>query len=166
MGERLQDLLRALRAQHVHEMSNKERWLFQESWRRAFAPGCKDWSGPLRDTDWHVFSYGHASALQGFRASATFDALTYESPLILGTSLASGPVVSCELPASATYGWIRNHHFGDLYITDVDLSWTFVLTHEESCGPYFAVSAGGAAAKRRTELLGRLLWTHPDDTDT
>ncbi|MGD6780261.1 DUF4275 family protein [Sutcliffiella horikoshii] len=28
-------------------------------------------------------------------------------------------------------------YYGDIYVMDWDRKWTFIMTHERDCGPYF-----------------------------
>lgn len=113
---------------------------FQARWREAFAweqlrQQIRNMRGHL---DWHVFSYGHCRCLKDGRALAELEKQPV-SELILRVDQGSIPEAAVcrgkpalRLPPGAG---------SDAYLTDVELKWTFVRTHEEdamSLGPYFS----------------------------
>lgn len=84
---------------------------------------------------WHLFTWGEVSCLKENEARAAFDKLQYSEAIkfydgycmdIDGVSV-TGKVTAKELEDEA----------GDVYIVAKDFSWTYVKTHEHSCGPYF-----------------------------
>lgn len=85
---------------------------------------------------WHLFTWGGVPCMKEDDARAAFDSLQYTDAIrfcdgysmhIEGTSN-TGKVTAKEIDADPA---------GDLYIVAKDFSWTYVRTHESSCGPYF-----------------------------
>lgn len=132
----LGSMLESLGASLVNEMPQKSRWAVQRNWRRVFAGEWLDWSGPLADMDWHVFSYKCVDRLEEAAAILAFEARS-ETRLIAAANLAHGPMFSCLFPHIIAYRELRNAWRSDLYLMDESMTWTFVLTHEDSLGPYF-----------------------------
>jgi tRNA (guanine-N7-)-methyltransferase len=90
---------------------------------------------------WHVFSWGKVPCFEGDQARRTFDDrkcnLVYmfrrgrsinNFPRIEGLTIAN-KVTSEQLEL-----------IDDIYVVDLNFSWTYVNTHESECGPYFAFS--------------------------
>ncbi|MFO0695441.1 MAG: DUF4275 family protein [Polyangiales bacterium] len=117
--------------------SKREVWAYQREWRKAFAPSCDEWSGALRDTDWHVFSHGLAGALHGAEAIAAFEA-SDRSQLCICEALGGPPVLECDGTGSLAFADWKRACEGDLYLAAADLAWAFVITHEDEVGPFFA----------------------------
>ncbi|HEY6880784.1 MAG TPA: DUF4275 family protein [Polyangiales bacterium] len=133
----LESVLISLGANALEEIPRQRRWRLQRAWRSAFARDWQDWSGPLLETDWHVFSYNYAKHWERAEAVAAFECVSLQ-PLMVAANLAEGPMFRCELRTLPDYVTLRNRWSGDLYLTNELVDWTFVLTHEASCGPYFA----------------------------
>jgi Domain of unknown function (DUF4275) len=123
--------------------ARRRRWAIQARWRDAFAPEWHDWSGAMNDRDWHVFSYHHARHLHGAAAVEAFELeLAAPEPVIVATSLATGPMFVARFVVAPTYVSLSKAWRDDLYLFSNRLRWTFVMTHETGLGPYFARGAG------------------------
>jgi hypothetical protein len=133
----LVDALTALGAVALRDVARRERWQVQSTWRQAFAPGVNDWSGDLAQFDWHAFSCEVVGHLKGAAAIVALGRAV-AGRLIVAQSLPDGPMLRCELAALPDYTTLRNAWPGDLYLMNDELEWTFVMTHEPQCGPYFA----------------------------
>jgi hypothetical protein len=103
--------------------------------------GWSDWSGGLRQADWHVFSFGYVNPVHGAAAIAAFETRS-DAELFVAEDLSRGPMYRCNLPVTLPYIELRNTWRDDLYLTSTSFSWTFVLTHEEFLGPYFIERSG------------------------
>lgn len=87
---------------------------------------------------WHIFSYDKVDSLKGKEAIEAFKRqqkrtcyLFYqedENAFVLGNS------------SFLTADDIINENKGtvDVYIVGSNFKWTYVLTHENNCGPYFS----------------------------
>ena len=40
-------------------------------------------------------------------------------------------------------------YIDDVYVVDIDFSWTYIHTHEYFCGPYFLGGGGGGGGRER-----------------
>ena len=83
---------------------------------------------------WHIFSWNLVPHLAGDEARQALDALDTQNAYLFYEGLwydaayikAAGQVDS---------KFFEDKH--DLYLVDNDFTWTYVHTHEETCGPYF-----------------------------
>jgi hypothetical protein len=132
----LADLLEQLGGAPEEVFRQSELWKLQRDWRAAFAPSQKSWSGDLGKVDWHIFSYGVVSALERELAIDAYEAQPREE-LIVAVTLDRGPAFRCRFGAGPRYVDIRSGWRGDLYTVNAAMTWTFVMTHEELCGPYY-----------------------------
>ena len=112
-----------------------------QSWLEQFCPHVWSKTGNwvYRGYRWHAYSYNYETALSGlaaFQAYAAKGAREYYMYFECDDWL-----FECTGPPSPDFRPLEN----DVYVFPRDLSWTFVLTHEMSCGlgPYFAVAPGG-----------------------
>jgi hypothetical protein len=142
MATGLDDALTTFGAELVPVAGRRQQWAIQTDWRKAFAPDWHEWSGPMNDREWHVFSSGLAHHLEGAAAIEAFEAeVASLEPLIVTESLAGGTLFVARFAAAPTYRAIWNAWQDDLYIFCQRLRWTFVSTHENGLGPYFAYGA-------------------------
>ncbi|MCG7336107.1 DUF4275 family protein [Sporosarcina sp. ACRSM] len=116
--------------------------LFEEAeeikdlWDSAFA---KNVNEEMRESihydqfKWHIFSYEKQDCFKGSAARKAFDAVFKDelyvmyqnSPYIMQYSKAD-KVIAADFDSQQ-----------DIYIFDKHFTWTYVHTHEETCGPYF-----------------------------
>ena len=87
---------------------------------------------------WHIFSYNKLSCLEEQKARDAFNReekngcyIFYrdtQNVLLLGNarSLRAEDLIKDV-----------DDFLEDVYVVDTDFTWTYVLTHEEYCGPYF-----------------------------
>jgi hypothetical protein len=69
-------------------------------------------------------------------------------------------VMACQgktLPTSKQLEKIRDlqHSLADIYISPTDLRWTFCITHEPECGPYFSQLPKGRRSKLNIKEIKR-----------
>ncbi|PSL41034.1 uncharacterized protein DUF4275 [Planomicrobium soli] len=83
---------------------------------------------------WNVFSMGKIDCFHGQRAIDAFEMQKKAGCYLICTSSED----AIHLPKANRLKVKDVTHVGsDLYIVDEHFTWTFVLTHEENCGPYF-----------------------------
>lgn len=87
---------------------------------------------------WHIFSYNKLSCLDEQKARDAFNKVKKngcyifyydnQNVLLLGNarSLRAEDLIKDV-----------DDFLEDVYVVDTDFTWTYVLTHEEYCGPYF-----------------------------
>jgi hypothetical protein len=135
----LGEIVLKLGCDELVEISRRQdRWKLQSSWHAAFAPGWHDWSGPLRDFDWHVFSYAYH--WHGAAAISAYERVP-GAPLVIAKSLANGPAFRCKGQLMPVYVEMRKLWPMDLYVMNEGMTWTFVMTHEHHIGPFFVESS-------------------------
>ena len=88
---------------------------------------------------WHVFSWEKADCLKGKDAIGAFRQVSKEKFTVFYQFINEAYLVekAWDLrPEDLPYE--QDHmDYGDLYVMDWSGRWTFVLTHEPDCGPYF-----------------------------
>jgi len=115
-----------------------------EKWRKTFALKLNSSTGEWRigGYDWHVFTYGYASALAGKRAIDSYARKTSHDGYVF-THTVEEPLCcfSRHLPSYAAIEHVLElfPDKADIYVVGRDFQWTFVVTHETSCGvgPFF-----------------------------
>jgi len=91
---------------------------------------------------WHIFGCGNEPDAEGDDARRAFDKLSYDEAIIFrgGYSVNNKPRIEdveiCTKISSATLDYT-----GDVYVVDKWFEWTYVNTHEDDFGPYFAYRA-------------------------
>lgn len=115
---------------------NKENEL-EHQWEEAFA---KDVSQSQKrkmafaQCMWNVFSWGKIECLKEQRAIEAFDLQKKTGCYLICTSSEE----AIHIPKATRLKAKDIIQAGsDLYIVDEHFTWTYVLTHEEGCGPYF-----------------------------
>lgn len=83
---------------------------------------------------WHVFSYERRPYLLQTAASDAFDAVKKSKCYIFYQH--SADVLIVEHAASLKAAHFANEE--DVYVVDENFTWTYVVTHESYCGPYFS----------------------------
>jgi hypothetical protein len=136
----LTQALRSLGAEIEERVSKRELWTLHRAWRLAFAPQVSRWHGSLSEREWEAFEREDTFALSGARALDAYEAAANDSHAVLAAeSLAHGPLLRCTFKRLPSYSSIKNAWRGDLYLMPHDLAWTFLVTHEQQFGPYFAI---------------------------
>jgi len=82
---------------------------------------------------WHVFSYKDLPCLDRKQAEVMFDTKPKNECIIFFTDHSYAFKI---INAKNLYAKILNA-FSDVYIADVNFTWTYICTHEAFCGPYF-----------------------------
>ena len=95
---------------------------------------------------WHVFSWEKSPCLRGEEARAAFNALQYDKAVMFESGFAwvDNRLLQAEAAILEALRYTNKisaeelDECGDTYVVAEDFSWTYVHTHEEMCGPYFA----------------------------
>ncbi|WP_079525966.1 DUF4275 family protein [Solibacillus isronensis] len=103
--------------------------LHQEEKERISLIGDRHFRGYL----WHLFSYKKISHLSQIEAEEAFNSLKKTECYIFYEHLPR--VVYVEHAESLKADHLLEEE--DIYIVDKNFTWTYVVTHEESYGPYF-----------------------------
>jgi hypothetical protein len=87
---------------------------------------------------WHVFSFNKLPCLERQKARNAFNKVKkngcyifyHDNQNVLLLENAKGIKVEDIIKDDDDY-------LEDVYVVDIDFTWTYVFTHEEYCGPYF-----------------------------
>ena len=117
-----------------------------DSWQRTFSKAVKQQTGSwiISGLEWNTFAGKYAPHLEGQTAIDRFNQLyVKEYTIIAGNDLS----VHCQgrsLPSYDDFMKVINSQYYefDTYISHVKFNWTFVITHDEFIGPFFAESQG------------------------
>lgn len=82
---------------------------------------------------WHIFSFEKQNCLREEIAREAFDAISKDELFVMYQNS------DCILQFSNAINIIASDFNSeqDIYIFDKNFTWTYVLTHESTCGPYF-----------------------------
>ncbi|WP_459993107.1 DUF4275 family protein [Priestia megaterium] len=112
---------------------------FRKRWENEFASALSALQKKKIYMDeflWHAFSYEKLPCLQGEQAIQAFEQQKKNDCYLLFEHDERVLQLSkCEHLTSADLS--ANMYLEDLYVVDKDFTWTYVITHESSCGPYF-----------------------------
>jgi hypothetical protein len=89
---------------------------------------------------WHIFSFNYIKALEKEIAIDAFNRLNVKRYTIFSSNIKSTGIL-CEsslLPSYEEFAKAKTSspELFDLYINQINLKWTFVITHEPNFGPY------------------------------
>ena len=90
---------------------------------------------------WHIFSWGNVSCLEGDKARKAFDERKCDLVYMFCSGYSSNNFPQIEdvmITNKVTSEQLEMKD--DIYIVDMNFSWTYVHTHDSECGPYFAMS--------------------------
>lgn len=129
----------------------------QQKWREVFSANVKKQTGQWihNGYDWHAFSYGFFPHSSGIEAIQQYESLLTKKIRIIFASKADSIEdifgYSLESPQKPSYDFLKNFldewpRLTDIFVTQANFSWTFVLTHEDfeaglSHGSYFAMAS-------------------------
>ncbi|MEG0473287.1 MAG: DUF4275 family protein [Solibacillus sp.] len=83
---------------------------------------------------WHVFSYDKRPYLLQTAANDAFDTVKKSKCYIFYQHSAN--VLTVEHASTLKAAQFANEE--DVYVVDENFTWTYVVTHESYCGPYFS----------------------------
>ncbi|MET1118259.1 DUF4275 family protein [Priestia megaterium] len=124
----------------VKKLANQGK-LFRKRWENEFASALSASQKKKIYMDqflWHAFSYEKLSCLQGEQAIQAFEQqIKNDCYLLFEHDERVLQLSKCKHLTSADLSGNANMYLEDLYVVDEDFTWTYVITHESSCGPYF-----------------------------
>lgn len=82
---------------------------------------------------WHIFSYQQVEHLSGQEAVKAFNIIKKSECFIFYQH----DEVAIKLINSKDIKAEDFENENDIYLVDKNMTWTYVHTHEDSCGPYF-----------------------------
>lgn len=82
---------------------------------------------------WHIFSYQQVEHLSGQEAVKSFNLIKKSECFIFYQH----DEVAIKLINSKDIKAEDFENENDIYLVDKNMTWTYVHTHEDSCGPYF-----------------------------
>lgn len=118
-----------------------------EQWKRCFASGSILAHGKWVHNQffWHAFSHGEAPSSKGAKAEHLYSEMHMNTCSGYYIMLHEGntAILNMEnhnIPALESIQLCQKDILGlaDLHIFDKAFDWTFVMTHEEDIGPFFA----------------------------
>lgn len=118
------------------ELAQQDVWTWQKKWRGVYAVELHAATGGwvLHGLDWHVFSYEHHRYLTGDRAWDEYRRIEPCSFIVVSAESNSTFGFACEGKPPE-----RLKRDIDILVAPTTLEWTMAFTHENHCGPYFAV---------------------------
>ena len=91
----------------------------------------------FKQHSWHVFSYEELECLEKQKAITAFNnQKKNEFYIFYQTEKNALMIENAKDISSEDVMNIRNGYV-DVYVVDKGFTWTYIVTHEESCGPYF-----------------------------
>ncbi|WP_046180978.1 DUF4275 family protein [Domibacillus tundrae] len=111
-------------------------------WRQYFAKHLTNEEQKLIGMDgflWHLCSWEKANCLEKEEAIAAFKKQSKTKCTIFYQFINEAYLLNdAKMLTVDELPYIRNHmYYGDLYVMDWNFKWTFIMTHESDCGPYF-----------------------------
>ena len=108
-------------------------------WFRHFSPKNK------HKQLWHAFSYYEAKAYTGQQAIKRFEKQSKNNIIIFSNELSNSIIfnnlIQNDISIEIINDCINNNKSKhDIYFTEINFAWTFVITHESEFGPYFSFS--------------------------
>ncbi len=98
-------------------------------------------SSSKREYNWHVFSYNYVTDyLTGEQADDKYCSLYVKDFVVIGSEKVGLKCSSDHLPElNRLKKYIKDsNEIFDLYITHKNFNWTYVISHEDDFGPYYA----------------------------
>ncbi|MFJ7934926.1 DUF4275 family protein [Sporosarcina sp. NPDC096371] len=88
---------------------------------------------------WHVFSYEKRGYVKEKQANEMFNNMPKHTCFVFYQHSDYAFIIENTSFVTAE-DFVEKDDFdeGDIYVVDKDFTWTYVHTHEESCGPYFS----------------------------
>lgn len=130
----------------ISHIRKKEKWRLQQRWREKFSSQVKTDQGRwvIAGQDWYTFADNYYAHYSGFKAEVEFnEALAKQFVFICSRD--DIPAYNCKCtkaPKADLFTQLLANilKLDDVYLFDLELTWTMVFVHEESFGPFFARS--------------------------
>ena len=117
-------------------LGTREAFQALQRWRQVFSAGLHASTGSwvLDHFDWHVLAARYYPCLRGERARREY--LSQSASSLLVRFEEDDAVYAVE--TAGVFEPASDGSLHDWYISESNYLWTYVITHEESYGPYFA----------------------------
>ena len=88
---------------------------------------------------WHIFSYEKRDCLKEMQANEAFNNVSKNTCYVFYQNSDYALIIENSTLMTAS-DFVQKDDFdeGDIFVVDKDFTWTYVNTHESSCGPYFS----------------------------
>ena len=91
---------------------------------------------------WHIFSYEKIDCVKDVRANQAFNNVTKNTCYVFHQNSDYALIIEdASLVIASEFMKKDDFDEGDIYVVDQDFTWTYVNTHEGSCGPYFSLKS-------------------------
>lgn len=132
----LQSLLKKYRVKYSL-ISIEEKYSILNKWRSYFASNLNE-----RELPWHSFNTNIHPSFEQTEAISKFNKCYFKDFTIIADFNYYGIRCNSDL-VFASFSELKSallslENFVDIYITHINYKWTFVITHEEGIGPFFA----------------------------
>lgn len=114
----------------------------REQWRECFASHLSNEEQELIEMDgflWHLCSWGKVKCLEkedaitAFKKQSKHKCTNFYQLIDEAYLLEYAKTLAIEELPYEHY----HMYYSDIYVMDWDSKWTFIMTHESECGPYF-----------------------------
>jgi hypothetical protein len=143
-------------------LNPQEKKLWIRKWKRAFLVSVprKIIKESIYGQYFHTFSYGLTPCFEKSSALKAYSKQKITNWTILLWDGHPERVLTCgenRLPTIKQLGKLCDvqESFADIYLTAPDFQWTFCLTHEPECGPYFSQHTKGWRSKLSINVIKR-----------
>ncbi|MEK4031478.1 DUF4275 family protein [Pseudobacillus sp. FSL P4-0506] len=114
----------------------------REQWKKHFASHLTTEEQKLIGMDgflWYLCASEEVECLEKEEAIAAFKEQSKHKCTIFYQFIDEAYLLNtAQLLTVEELPYIRDHmYYGDLYVMDWEGQWTFIMTHESECGPYF-----------------------------
>ena len=87
---------------------------------------------------WHVFSYEKLDCVKGDQANQPFNDIPKNACYVFYQDSDYALIIEgASIVTASDFMGKDDFDEGDIYVVDKEFTWTYVNTHETSCGPYF-----------------------------
>lgn len=86
---------------------------------------------------WHAFSYEEIACLENQKAKTAFNNQKKKECYIFYQTEKNALVIENAKDISSEDVINKIKGYVDVYVVDKSFTWTYIVTHEDSCGPYF-----------------------------
>lgn len=127
-------------------VSPEDKTLLFNRWKSVYyINGSREENKQYRHQYYLIFSYDRANCETELNAINLYTKLKPQDYYIL-LSPDKTPGFFCFQSAMLSYKELlafknENRYIGDVYVIGVDFSWTFIITSEDWCGPFFSTAS-------------------------
>ena len=115
-------------AEHLSYKEKEEIHLYYNGWAHGYL--------------WHIFSYERRDCLKEMQANEAFNNVSKNACYVFYQNSDYALIIENATLVTAS-DFVQKDDFdeGDIFVVDKDFTWTYVNTHETSCGPYFSAKS-------------------------